>query len=99
MSNRIPISGIILELTPVPPRIQICCDALKCLLFVLCAELLERWKSYSSMWNGAAIWILEDGKQREAVTCGLSPLGALRVRNEDGLEETLLAGDVSVRRA
>jgi BirA family transcriptional regulator, biotin operon repressor / biotin---[acetyl-CoA-carboxylase] ligase len=62
------------------------------------AELLERWKSMSSMWNGARIWIADGGVRRRAVTCGLNEIGALLVRAEDGSCETLLAGDVSVRR-
>jgi BirA family biotin operon repressor/biotin-[acetyl-CoA-carboxylase] ligase len=61
-------------------------------------ELLSRWMERSSMWNGAPIWIDDGGRPRSAVTCGLTELGALRIRNDDGTEETLLAGDVSVRR-
>jgi len=62
-------------------------------------ELLERWKSCSSMWNGVPVWIDDSGQRSAAVTCGLTDLGALRIRRTNGMEETLLAGDVSVRRA
>ena len=59
-------------------------------------ELLERWKSCSSMWNGAQIYIGRGEKRREAVTCGINDMGALMVRNAEGLLETLLAEDVSI---
>lgn len=62
-------------------------------------ELLERWKSRSSMWNGAPVWIDDGGQRSAAVTCGLTDLGALRIRRSNGMEEMLMAGDVSVRRA
>ncbi len=61
------------------------------------AELLERWKGFSSMWNGARVWITESGVQRAAVTCGINDIGALLVRTPEGTLETLVAGDVSVR--
>ena len=61
-------------------------------------EILDRWKSFSSMWNGAPVMLLESGRSREAITCGLDEMGALRVRFADGSVETVLAGDVSVRR-
>jgi BirA family biotin operon repressor/biotin-[acetyl-CoA-carboxylase] ligase len=61
------------------------------------AEVLERWKSMSSMWDGAQIWIHEGTLRRSAVTCGMNEIGALLVRTADGSVETLLAGDVSVR--
>jgi BirA family transcriptional regulator, biotin operon repressor / biotin---[acetyl-CoA-carboxylase] ligase len=55
------------------------------------AELLDCWKSYSSMWNGVSVWIGEGDMRREAVTCGLSETGALLVRNRNGVLETLFA--------
>ena len=57
-------------------------------------ELLERWKSYSSMWNGVPVWIGEGERRREAVTCGLNEIGALRVRWMDGTQETVFAETV-----
>jgi BirA family biotin operon repressor/biotin-[acetyl-CoA-carboxylase] ligase len=61
------------------------------------AELLERWKALSSIWNEVPIWIREGDTRRAAVTCGLNELGALLVRNEQGTVETLVAGDISIR--
>jgi BirA family biotin operon repressor/biotin-[acetyl-CoA-carboxylase] ligase len=62
------------------------------------AEILEDWKRMSSMWDGSWIWI-SDGKERRRVkTCGLNEIGALLVCTSDGASETILAGDVSVRR-
>jgi BirA family biotin operon repressor/biotin-[acetyl-CoA-carboxylase] ligase len=60
--------------------------------------LLERWKDNSGMWDGVPIMVDDGERERPAVTCGLTDLGALRILNEDGTEETLLAGDVTVRR-
>ncbi len=62
------------------------------------AELLDRWKRLSSMWNGVPIWILEAGVRRQAITCGLNDIGALLVRTADDTTETILAGDISIRR-
>ena len=61
-------------------------------------EILERWKSFSSMWNGAPVTLFERDRTRDAVTCGLDEIGALRVRFADGSVETVLAGDVTIRR-
>lgn len=61
------------------------------------ADILEIWKSFSSMWNEAQVSILEGNRRWNGVTCGLSGDGALLVRAEAGQVETLLAGDVSVR--
>ena len=62
------------------------------------AELLERWKACSSMWNNVAVAVCERECTRDAVTCGLDEMGALRVRFADGSTETVLAGDVSIRK-
>jgi BirA family biotin operon repressor/biotin-[acetyl-CoA-carboxylase] ligase len=61
-------------------------------------ELLDRWKSYSSMWNGVQICISDGNESRFATTCGLNEMGALLVRTPDGAEETIFAGDVSLVR-
>ncbi len=61
-------------------------------------EVLDRWKSLSSMWNGAAVWILDEAGRRPAVTCGLDDNGALLVRTADGKVETVLAADVRMNR-
>jgi len=61
-------------------------------------ELLERWKSHSSMWNGADVWIADGDAGWNAVTCGLNEIGALMVRTPEGQVKTIFAGDVSVKR-
>jgi len=61
-------------------------------------ELLERWKSHSSMWDGVQVWIWEGEVRRSAITCGLNELGALIVRTPEGSLETILAADVSLDR-
>lgn len=61
-------------------------------------ELLDQWKSYSSMWNGTEVLITDGSVQRSAVTCGLNEIGALRVRTPEAKIETIFAGDISIRR-
>ncbi len=61
-------------------------------------RILDQWKCFSTMWNGVPVWVAEDDRGWQGVTCGLTEAGALRVRSEAGVEETLLAGDVSIRR-
>ena len=60
-------------------------------------EILERWKSFSSMWNDTPVTIFENMQTRDAITCGLDEIGALRARFADGSIETVLAGDVRLR--
>ena len=62
-------------------------------------EILEQWKSNSSMWDGVPVWIVEGNQSRPGVTCGLSEIGALKIRTPNGNEDTLMAGDVSLRRS
>ena len=60
-------------------------------------EIVDEWESLAPMSRNTGVW-LEDGEgPREAVTCGLTDLGCLRVRFPDGGEGTVLAGDVSLR--
>lgn len=61
-------------------------------------EILESWKRYSTMWNNTPIWIEEGRHSRSAVTCGLDEIGALIVQTEDGDRETIVAGDVRIKR-
>jgi BirA family biotin operon repressor/biotin-[acetyl-CoA-carboxylase] ligase len=61
-------------------------------------EVLDRWKGYSSMWNGVRIWIEEGGRRRSATTRGLDEIGALIIENEDNSRETIHAGDVRIQR-
>jgi len=60
-------------------------------------EILERWKGFSSMWDGALVTLIESGRTRNALTCGIDGIGALRVRLADGSVETVMSGDVKVR--
>ncbi len=62
------------------------------------ADLLEKWKRNSSMWEGTHILISEGTKRRSAITCGLNEIGALMIRTPEGELETILAGDISVNR-
>jgi BirA family transcriptional regulator, biotin operon repressor / biotin---[acetyl-CoA-carboxylase] ligase len=62
-------------------------------------DLLQHWKSRSSMWKDTEIWITEGETCRSAVTCGLNEIGALMVRTPEGSVETVFAGDVSVSRS
>jgi BirA family transcriptional regulator, biotin operon repressor / biotin---[acetyl-CoA-carboxylase] ligase len=61
-------------------------------------ELLQEWKSYSSMWNGVQVSISDGEERRNGITCGINDFGALLVRTPEGSVETVLAGDISVRR-
>jgi BirA family biotin operon repressor/biotin-[acetyl-CoA-carboxylase] ligase len=60
-------------------------------------EVLDCWKQYSTMWNGARVTLEEGGRRRSVVTRGLDDVGALRVETECGVVETILAGDVRLR--
>jgi BirA family biotin operon repressor/biotin-[acetyl-CoA-carboxylase] ligase len=60
-------------------------------------KILDQWKTHSSMWDGVPVWLHEGAQRSLVVTCGLSDMGALKVRTPDGTEETVLAADVSVR--
>ncbi|NLT67139.1 MAG: biotin--[acetyl-CoA-carboxylase] ligase [Acidobacteria bacterium] len=62
------------------------------------AAVLDRWKGHSSMWNGTEVRIIEGESSRDAVTCGLNSVGALLVRTEGGRLETIVAGDVQLKR-
>jgi BirA family biotin operon repressor/biotin-[acetyl-CoA-carboxylase] ligase len=59
-------------------------------------ELLQRWKEYSSMWDGVSIWIGDGPDRRKAITCGLTESGALRVRGRNGKLETVIAESVRI---
>jgi BirA family biotin operon repressor/biotin-[acetyl-CoA-carboxylase] ligase len=62
------------------------------------ADILEKWKSMSSMWNGVPVTITEGEESRRVVTCGLDEIGALLVRTEEGSIEKIYAGDLRIRR-
>jgi BirA family transcriptional regulator, biotin operon repressor / biotin---[acetyl-CoA-carboxylase] ligase len=61
-------------------------------------ELLNRWKSMSSMWDGVPVWVTEGEVRRMGITCGLNEIGALLVRTTEGKTETIYAGDIRVRK-
>jgi len=63
------------------------------------SAILDQWKRSSSMWNNTAIWVSEGGVRRAGRTCGLSETGGLKILTEQGKQEVLLAGDVSIRRS
>jgi biotin-(acetyl-CoA carboxylase) ligase len=62
-------------------------------------QILESWKRCSTMWEDAQILIEVGGQRRSAVTCGLNEIGALMVENKDGSRETVVAGDVRIKRS
>jgi BirA family transcriptional regulator, biotin operon repressor / biotin---[acetyl-CoA-carboxylase] ligase len=56
--------------------------------------IVERWMAVSSYARGKRIRVLTGNGEFQAVTAGLEPSGALRVRREDGREEPLVAGEI-----
>ncbi len=56
--------------------------------------IAERWAALSSYANGKAIRVRSGTAEFTAVTVGVDPSGALRVRREDGQEESLVAGEI-----
>jgi BirA family biotin operon repressor/biotin-[acetyl-CoA-carboxylase] ligase len=63
------------------------------------AAILDQWKSFSHMWQDTPVWIMENDRARPGITAGLTESGALLVREPDGFEAEILAGDISIRRA
>jgi BirA family biotin operon repressor/biotin-[acetyl-CoA-carboxylase] ligase len=60
-------------------------------------EVVGQWMSMAPMSRNARVWLEEGNRRREAITCGLTELGELRVRFPDGSDATVLAADVSLR--
>jgi len=58
------------------------------------ATIIERWSAASTFAEGKPIRVLTNSGEYRAVTAGLDPSGALRVRRSDGREETLVAGEI-----
>jgi BirA family transcriptional regulator, biotin operon repressor / biotin---[acetyl-CoA-carboxylase] ligase len=56
--------------------------------------IIERWMAVSSYARGKRVRVLTGTGEFQAVTAGLEPSGALRVRREDGREEALVAGEI-----
>ncbi len=57
--------------------------------------IAKRWAAASSYAHGKAIRVRSGTGEFSAVTAGLDPTGALRVRREDGREESLVAGEIA----
>lgn len=58
------------------------------------AAIISRWTAASSYARGKRIRVAAGGTHFEAVTVGLEPHGALRVRHDDGREESLVAAEI-----
>ena len=56
--------------------------------------IIQRWTAVSSYAQGKRIRVLTGNGEFQAVTAGLEPNGALRVRRDDGREEPLVAGEI-----
>ena len=56
--------------------------------------IIDRWTVVSSYAQGKRIRVLTGKGEFQAVTAGLEPGGALRVRRGDGREEPLVAGEI-----
>jgi BirA family biotin operon repressor/biotin-[acetyl-CoA-carboxylase] ligase len=56
--------------------------------------ITERWEAASSFAYGKRISVVTSAGESPATTTGLDPSGALRVRYDDGRQESLVAGEV-----
>jgi BirA family biotin operon repressor/biotin-[acetyl-CoA-carboxylase] ligase len=56
--------------------------------------IVDRWAGASTFAEGKQVRVLTGTGEYPAVTAGLDPRGALRVRRSDGREETLVAGEI-----
>jgi len=56
--------------------------------------IVERWAAASTFARDRRIRVLSSAGEFLATTAGLDPSGALRVRYEDGREESLVAGEI-----
>jgi BirA family transcriptional regulator, biotin operon repressor / biotin---[acetyl-CoA-carboxylase] ligase len=59
------------------------------------AAIAQRWAAASTYAEGRRIRVLTTSGGFTAITLGLDPAGALRIRREDGGEEALVSGEVS----
>lgn len=57
--------------------------------------IIRRWTAVSSYAQGKRIRVITGSGEFQAVTAGLEPSGALRVRRDDGREEPLVAGEIA----
>ncbi len=58
------------------------------------ARIVEQWTAASTYAQGKRIRVLTNSGDFLATTGGLEPSGALRIRREDGHEESLVAGEI-----
>jgi BirA family biotin operon repressor/biotin-[acetyl-CoA-carboxylase] ligase len=56
--------------------------------------ITERWAKVSTFARGKRVRVVTPGGEFRATTAGLEPTGALRVRHDDGQEESLVAGEI-----
>jgi BirA family biotin operon repressor/biotin-[acetyl-CoA-carboxylase] ligase len=56
--------------------------------------IIDQWTRFSSFANGRKIEIHDGVRRIAGVTCGLNPLGALRVEQKGGRIEEVYSGDV-----
>jgi BirA family biotin operon repressor/biotin-[acetyl-CoA-carboxylase] ligase len=56
--------------------------------------ITERWAAASSFARGKRVRVVTAAGDMLATTAGLDPSGALRLRRDDGREESLVAGEV-----
>ncbi len=56
--------------------------------------ITERWEAASTFAYGKRVRVVTVGGETIATTAGVEPSGALKVRYEDGREESLMAGEV-----
>jgi BirA family transcriptional regulator, biotin operon repressor / biotin---[acetyl-CoA-carboxylase] ligase len=56
--------------------------------------IIDQWTRFSSFSNGRKIEIHDGVRKLSGVTCGLNPLGALRIEQKGGRIEEVYSGDV-----
>jgi BirA family biotin operon repressor/biotin-[acetyl-CoA-carboxylase] ligase len=59
------------------------------------AAIAQAWAAASSYAEGKRIRVVSGSEEYAATTAGLEPNGALRIRRENGREESLVAGEIT----
>ena len=59
------------------------------------APILRAWAEASTYAEGKTVRVRTGNEDFEAVTAGLDPTGMLRIRREDGREESLFSGEIT----
>jgi len=57
--------------------------------------ITDRWEAASTFAHGKRVCVLTPSGVVQATTTGLDPSGALRIRHDDGRQESLVAGEVT----